>query len=121
MYKGEEFEMTKTDLIKKLTSRKFFAMIIGLVSMLLVLFNVDANTVTQITAIIGSIASIIAYIFAEAYVDGQSAGNTTSNSVGTLITGVAELKPITASENTDKPVTADEATATTDTASTTEK
>lgn len=54
---------------EKLSSRKFWSMIIGFVSSLLVAFNVEPNTAAQITAIITSISSITIYILAEAYVD----------------------------------------------------
>lgn len=54
---------------RKLASRKFWTMIVGLVSSILVIFNVDHNTTAQITAIITSFSSVVIYILAEAYVD----------------------------------------------------
>lgn len=60
-------------LIQKLTSRKFFALLTSLVVAILVAYNVGESTIAQVTAIIGAFASIISYIFAEAYIDGQSA------------------------------------------------
>jgi hypothetical protein len=57
--------------IQKLTSRKFWALVTVLVVAILVAFNVEENTITKVTAIIGAFASVISYIFAEAYVDGQ--------------------------------------------------
>lgn len=61
--------MNKEDLIRKLTSRKFWVALVGFVSALLVAFNVDAGSVEQITAIIMSFGSLIAYILAEGLVD----------------------------------------------------
>ncbi|MGM7682871.1 hypothetical protein ACSVDA_12025 [Cytobacillus sp. Hm23] len=55
----------------KLSSRKFWSMIIGFISSLLVTFNVEPNTAAQIIAIITSVSSVIIYILAEAYVDGK--------------------------------------------------
>ena len=54
---------------QKLASRKFWAMFVGLVSSILVIFNVDPNTTAQVTAIITSFSSIVIYILAEAYID----------------------------------------------------
>lgn len=66
--------MKKIDWVKKLTSRKFWIALIGFISALLVAFNVDAGSVEQITSIIMSGATLIAYILAEGFVD---ASNTT--------------------------------------------
>lgn len=57
----------------KLSSRKFWSLIIALAGAILVFLKVPEGTITQITAIIGGFASIIIYILAEAYVDGQVA------------------------------------------------
>ena len=54
---------------RKLTSRKFWVALVGFVSALLVAFNVDAGSVEQITSIIMSFASLIAYVLAEGFVD----------------------------------------------------
>ena len=54
---------------RKLTSRKFWVALIAFISALLVAFNVDAGSVEQITSIIMSFASLIAYIIAEGFVD----------------------------------------------------
>lgn len=64
--------MSKADLIRKLTSRKFWIALVAFVSALLVAFNVDAGSVEQITSIIMSFGSLIAYILAEGWAD---AGN----------------------------------------------
>lgn len=61
--------MNKIDWVRKLTSRKFWVALIGFVGALLVAFNVDAGSVEQITSIIMSFASLIAYILAEGFVD----------------------------------------------------
>lgn len=54
---------------KKLTSRKFWLAVVGFVSALLIAFNVDSGTIEQITSIIMSGATVIAYILAEGMVD----------------------------------------------------
>jgi len=59
---------------RKLSSRKFWALLAGLVTTILVFANVPENTVAQAAAIIGAFGSIAVYILAEAYVDGQAVG-----------------------------------------------
>ena len=64
--------MNKIDWKKKLTSRKFWVALIGFISSLLVAFNVDSGSVQQITSIIMSGATLIAYILAEGFVDASN-------------------------------------------------
>lgn len=59
----------KIDWIRKLTSRKFWAAAVGFITALLVAFNVDSGSIEQVTSIIMSFASLIAYILAEGFVD----------------------------------------------------
>jgi len=61
--------MNKTLILQKLSSRKFWTLLIGLVGSILLAFNVDAGSVEQITAIIGGFGTIIMYMLAEAIVD----------------------------------------------------
>lgn len=53
----------------KLSSRKFWMAIIGFITPLLIIFNVETNTVEMVSNIIMSIGSLIAYILAEGWVD----------------------------------------------------
>ena len=64
--------MNKINWKKKLTSRKFWVALIGFISSLLVAFNVDSGSVEQITSIIMSGATLIAYILAEGFVDASN-------------------------------------------------
>lgn len=64
--------MSKEDLIRKLTSRKFWVALVAFITALLVAFNVDAGSVEQVTAIVMSFGSLIAYIFAEGWADGSN-------------------------------------------------
>jgi hypothetical protein len=63
--------MNKKSVLQKLTSRKFFAMLMGFLTMVLVANGMPENQIAQITSMVGGFGGIIAYIFAEAYVDGQ--------------------------------------------------
>ena len=57
----------------KLTSRKFWMAILGLVSGVLLAFKVDAETVETISGVIMSAASVIAYIIGEGLIDAANA------------------------------------------------
>lgn len=59
----------KINWAQKLSSRKFWAAFAGLVSSLLVFFNVPENQIAQISSIIGAVGVLAIYILAEAYVD----------------------------------------------------
>ena len=61
--------MHKIDWKKKLSSRKFWALIAALVTSLLVVMRMPEETITQVVAVIGAFASIAVYILAEASVD----------------------------------------------------
>ena len=62
--------MNKGDLIRKLTSRKFWLALIAFVSALLVAFNVPEGSITQVTSVIMSFGALISYILAEGFADG---------------------------------------------------
>lgn len=59
----------KVDWGQKLSSRKFWAAIIGFATALLIAFGVDDMTIEQVVAVISASAVIIAYIFGEGMVD----------------------------------------------------
>lgn len=61
--------MTKQQWIRKLTSRKFWAALIGFVTALLVALNFPQMRIEQIIAVITAIAPLIAYIIGEGLVD----------------------------------------------------
>ena len=64
--------MTKTDIIRKLTSRKFWLAVVGFVAPLLLAFGATENTTAQVTAIIMAGADVVAYLIAEGLVDAGS-------------------------------------------------
>ena len=65
--------MTKTDIIRKLTSRKLWMAVAGLVSGLILAFNGDAETAETVSGIILQVASVIGYLLAEGLADAASA------------------------------------------------
>lgn len=54
---------------RKLTSRKFWAAIVGFVTPMLLAFGMAEDNVTQVVAIIMAGADVVAYIIAEGLVD----------------------------------------------------
>lgn len=61
--------MEKIDWKRKLTSRKLWAAVCGLVTNLIVLFGGTDDTAVKITAMIMAGASVVAYIIGEGLVD----------------------------------------------------
>jgi uncharacterized membrane protein len=54
---------------QKLTSRKFWAAVIGFVTALMVAFGVNDLTIEQVVAMITAASTLIAYIIGEGMVD----------------------------------------------------
>lgn len=69
--------MNKINWKQKLTSRKFWAAVVGFVTALLIGFGVGDNDITQVTSIIMAGATLIAYIIGEGLVDASR--NTTES------------------------------------------
>ncbi len=57
---------------QKLSSRKFWAAIIGVVGAILVLFNVSEMTAERIIALVSAEATLITYILTEGEIDKAS-------------------------------------------------
>lgn len=76
--------MKKIDWKSKLTSRKFWAAVIGFITAIMIAFNVPNLTIEQVTAIVTAGATLIAYIIGEGMVDAarinQKAGDEDGNS-----------------------------------------
>jgi hypothetical protein len=61
--------MNWSKFLSKISSRKFWALLAGLIGSVLVVANVDENQIAQVTAIVTGFGTIAVYIFAEASVD----------------------------------------------------
>lgn len=78
---------TKIDWKQKLTSRKFWAAVVGFVTPLLIAFGFSDNQISEATSIIMAGATLIAYIIGEGLVDySRIAANTTANNTITTTT-----------------------------------
>lgn len=61
--------MNKINWKQKLSSRKFWAAVVGFVTALLVAFRADEGTISQVSAVITAGGVLIAYIIGESVVD----------------------------------------------------
>ena len=61
--------MKKEDIIRKLTSRKFWMAVAAFVSGLIVAFNGDAETAETVSGLILQGAAVVGYILAEGWAD----------------------------------------------------
>ena len=78
---------TKIDWKQKLTSRKFWAAVVGFVTPLLIAFGFSDSQIAEATSIIMAGATLIAYIIGEGLVDSSRiAANTPSNNTITTTT-----------------------------------
>ena len=68
--------MTKEDIIRKLTSRKFWVALVGFITPLMLAFGIAENNATQIAAIIMAGADVLGYLLAEGLTDAAAAKGT---------------------------------------------
>lgn len=59
----------KETLVKKLTSRKLWAALVGVAVGLAAAFGIDSGEYTEIAGVVTSCVAIVSYIFAESAVD----------------------------------------------------
>lgn len=74
--------MNKVNWKQKLTSRKFWAALIGFVTALMVAFGVNDLTIEQVVAVITAASTLIAYIIGEGMVDAARINKENSESEG---------------------------------------
>lgn len=68
--------MNKIDWKRKLSSRKLWAAVAGIVTGLAMVFGLDENTISSVAGAVVSVASVVAYIVTEGKVDAQSVKTT---------------------------------------------
>ncbi|MNF00441.1 hypothetical protein D3C80_1992720 [compost metagenome] len=69
--------MNKIDWKRKLSSRKFWALVAALATSVLALVGAGDEVSVQITGVIGAVGSAIAYILVEGKIDGYINGGNT--------------------------------------------
>ena len=60
---------------RKLTSRKFWAAVVGFITAILIAFKIDNLTVEQVTAVISALGVLVAYILGEGLADSGGKNN----------------------------------------------
>ena len=68
--------MNPIDWKRKLSSRKLWAAVAGIVTGLAMVFGLDENTISSVAGAVVSVASVVAYIVTEGKVDAQSVKTT---------------------------------------------
>lgn len=69
--------MNNSVIFQKLTSRKLWAALIGVIVGLAAAFGIEENEYAQIVGVVGSVVSVVSYIFGEASVDAARETNKT--------------------------------------------
>lgn len=67
--------MNKINWKQKLSSRKFWAAMIGFITAILVACNYTETDIAKVAAIVSSMGTLVAYILAEGYIDGKREEN----------------------------------------------
>ena len=84
--------MNKTDILRKLSSRKFWLAVALFVSGLIVAFGGEKETAETVSGCIMQGAAVLAYLLAEGATDAANAKNAAGE--GLLLEGVAVLDPV---------------------------
>ena len=85
----------KIDWKRKLSSRKLWAAVAGIVTGLAMVFGLDENTISTVAGAVVSVASVVAYIMAEGKVDAEGVKNavdSVQDAVGS-VQGMESSKP----------------------------
>jgi hypothetical protein len=72
-------KIMKENIIRKLTSRKFWVAVIGFITPLMIAFGIAEDTTTQVAAIIMAGADVLGYLLAEGLTDAAAAKGTEGN------------------------------------------
>ena len=84
--------MTTIDWKRKLSSRKLWAAVAGIVTGLAMVFGLDEGTISNVAGAVVSVASVVAYIIAEGKVDAEGVKKAVGDVQGAVdeITGAGE-------------------------------
>lgn len=67
--------ITRNDVLKKLSSRKFWAALLSWVTSVLTAFNVSDSAIAQVSVIVAGIGALVVYLLAETSVDIKRVGD----------------------------------------------
>ena len=82
--------MKNINWVKKLTSRKFWAAVVGFITPTMIACGATENQVTQAVAIVMAGATLVAYIIGEGLVDSKNAGTTTKTEEAEIQIGLLD-------------------------------
>ncbi len=68
--------MNKQEIIRKLTSRKLWVALVGVVVGLAAAFGIEGNEYAEVAGVVTAAASVVTYVFGEAKVDAAHPGTT---------------------------------------------
>lgn len=85
--------MTWEDVVRKLTSRKFWAAIAEFVTMLIIALKGNQETATQVAALIMAGAAVVAYIVGEGLADAAGAKAPVANIHPDMLPGGEDEPP----------------------------
>lgn len=68
--------MNKIDWKRKLSSRKLWAAVVGIITGLAMVFGLDESTINSVAGAVVSVTSVVAYIITEGKVDAANAKRT---------------------------------------------
>ena len=71
--------MNTIDWKRKLSSRKLWAAVAGIITGLAMVFHLDESTISSVAGAVVSVASVVSYIVTEGKVDAQSIQKTVGN------------------------------------------
>lgn len=70
------------DIIRKLTSRKFWVAVVGFVTAIIMVFKIDCITAEQADILIMAFGTLVAYILGEGFTDAMNSKNKPTEGVG---------------------------------------
>lgn len=73
--------MNKIDWKRKLSSRKLWAAVAGIVTGLAMVFRLDESTINSVAGAVVSVASVVAYIITEGKVDAENVKKTAEEKI----------------------------------------
>ena len=76
---GERYIMNQIDWKRKLSSRKLWAAIAGIVTGMSMVFGLDESTISSVAGAVVSVASVVSYIITEGKVDAAGVKKVTDN------------------------------------------
>lgn len=69
----------KNTIIRKLTSRKFWVAIVGFVTAVVTVFNIEQISAEQVDVLVMAFGTLIAYILGEGFADGANTKRATND------------------------------------------